>query len=296
MSGTALSGPSQARLARVIAAHAVRESLRRRVLPIALALSTAFLVLYGLGAHFAFGELDAIDPEALVEIDSRELAGATLSGLAMFATLFLGSVVATFLTLGIVRGDAESGLLQPLLARPVARGTVLIARTAAAAALSVAYVVAVFALAALITWIAGDYLPDQLPVALLQLAAAVVVITCISVLVSVYVTSTAQGIVVFMLFGAGLTAGLLGQIGEALDSDSLIDISRIASYALPFEGLYQDGLFALTAETSGATGFLLSLGPFGGAQDAGLGLDLFAALYCVALLAAATSSVRRRDL
>jgi len=38
-------------------------------------------------------------------------------GLAMFATLFLGAVLAVFLTLGVVRGDAESGLLQLIVVR-----------------------------------------------------------------------------------------------------------------------------------------------------------------------------------
>ena len=52
------------------------------------------------------------------------VAGATLLGLAMFATLFLGAILAVFLTLGAVRGDAERGLLQPLLVRPLPRGDV----------------------------------------------------------------------------------------------------------------------------------------------------------------------------
>ena len=46
----------------------------------------------------------------------------------MFATLFLGVVLAVFLTLGAVRGDAERGLLQPLIVRPVGRPTLLLAR------------------------------------------------------------------------------------------------------------------------------------------------------------------------
>ena len=51
----------------------------------------------------------------------------------MFGTLFLGTVLAVFLTLGAVRGDAERGLLQPLLVRPVSRRTLLLGRYAAAA-------------------------------------------------------------------------------------------------------------------------------------------------------------------
>ena len=44
----------------------------------------------------------------------------------MFATLFLGTILAVFLTLGAVRGDAERGLLQPVLVRPLHRRTVLV--------------------------------------------------------------------------------------------------------------------------------------------------------------------------
>ena len=60
-----------------------------------------------------------------VGLDARTVAGATVLGVAMFGTLFLGVVLATFLTLGAVRGDAERGLLQPLLVRPLGRGTYL---------------------------------------------------------------------------------------------------------------------------------------------------------------------------
>ena len=55
-------------------------------------------------------------------VDEQELVGSTLFGLAMFATLFLGAVLAIFLTIGVVRGDAETGLLQPLVVRPLGRG------------------------------------------------------------------------------------------------------------------------------------------------------------------------------
>ena len=54
----------------------------------------------------------------------------------MFGTLFLGAVLAVFLTLGVVRGDAERGLLQPLVVRPLGRATLLLARFLAAAGAS----------------------------------------------------------------------------------------------------------------------------------------------------------------
>ena len=61
----------------------------------------------------------------------------------MFAILFLGTVLAVFLTLGAVRGDAERGLLQPLLVRPLPRRTLLLGRWLGATAVCAPYVVVV---------------------------------------------------------------------------------------------------------------------------------------------------------
>ena len=54
---------------------------------------------------------------------------------------------------------------------------------------------------------------------LLSLAFGVAIIAALSLAGSIVLAATANGIAVFMLFGAGLTAGLLGQIGEGINSD-----------------------------------------------------------------------------
>src|SRR5207247_1520667 len=109
-----------------IAGYGLREALRRKVFAVVLLLTLGFLLLFWLGNHFLFENLSGVQPP--VGIDARAFAGATLFGLAMFGTLFLGVVLAIFLTLGVVRGDAERGLLQPLVVRPVGRVELLVAR------------------------------------------------------------------------------------------------------------------------------------------------------------------------
>ena len=111
-------------------------------------------------------------------------------------------------------------------------------------------------------------------------------------LASVFMTSTAQGIAVFMIFGAGLVAGLLGQIGNALDSENLIEIAEIAIWALPFEALYQHGLYVLSSDQDGITETLVQLGPFGGAQQAAAGLALWSVVYTAAVVGAGGRRVR----
>src|SRR4051794_3218143 len=222
---------------RIIAAFTLRESLRRRVFLVVALLTLAFLGLYGLGTWQLFGELDKNELDT-AGVELGIVAGATLLGLAMFATLFLGTVLAVFLTLGAVRGDAERGLLQPLLVRPVTRRTLLLGRYAAAATVCAGYVVVVFLATAVITRITGGWWPDRIVVPALGLAFAVAILAALSLAGSVFLSATANGIAVFMVFGGGLVAGLLGQIGEALPSGTPPNGAQGASWALPVEGPY----------------------------------------------------------
>jgi ABC-type transport system involved in multi-copper enzyme maturation permease subunit len=285
-----------ARSAATVIALSVQEGVRRRVFLAVLVLTLAFLGLYALGAHFAFRDVDEFAAGEPAILDPHAFTGATIFGLAMFATLFLGAVLAVFLTLGVVRGDAESGLLQPIVVRPIGRTTMLLARFAGAALLSAAYVIVVYLAAWAITEATGHWSPDHLLGPAFGLALGVAIIAALSLLASTLLSVTAQGIVVFMVFGAGLMAGLLAQIGHAINSDSLHTIGRVASWALPFEGLYAAALHGLISGTSGLTGVVLQLGPFGGSESAGPELIGWAFLYLLGVLAVAAFVFSRRDL
>jgi Cu-processing system permease protein len=278
----------------IVAGFALRESVRRRVFVVVALLTVAFLALYGLGTWQIAKDVDELGNTE--GIDGETVAGATLLGLSMFATLFLGAILAVFLTLNAVRGDAERGLLQPLLVRPLPRGTFLLGRYAAAASVCAVYVIIVFLASVVITHVFVDWWPDQVAVPALELAAGVAVIAMLALGGSVVLSSTANGIAVFMIFGAGLTAGLLGQIAEALSSETLTTVARAASWILPFEALYQTALSAITVDTVGFARLAIDLGPFGGAQTYGALLGPYTIAYLAALGVIATWAFRRRDL
>ena len=278
----------------IVAGFALRESVRRRVFVVVALLTVVFLALYGLGTWQAYKSVDAGELDQGVDV--KIVAGAILLGLSMFATLFLGAILAVFLTLGAVRGDAERGLLQPLLVRPLTRGTFLAGRFLAAAAVCVAYVIVVFLASVLITHGFGGWWPDSVLLPAIELAAGVAVLVALALAGSVVLSSTANGIAIFMLFGAGLTAGLLGEIGDALNSHTLSNVAKISSWVLPFEALYQQALAAITQDTVGFTRLAIDLGPFGGARTFGPGLAPYAAAYVIGVGALALWRFRARDL
>jgi Cu-processing system permease protein len=261
----------------VIAQYALQEALRRRVFTVVLALTAGFVGLYALAVWQVFRRVQDIHPPLGIEPKP------------------LGVVLGVFLTLGVVRGDAERGLLQPLLVRPVSRMQLLLGRLLAAVTVCTVYVTLVYTALLLVTGLIGHWWPDRIALPALELAVGVSIVAAVSLLGSVFLSATANGIAVFIVFGSGLVAGLLGSIGEALGSGTLKTASHVVSWALPFEALYQDGLHAITENTAFA-GFILRLGPFGGAHDAGALLGPWVALYAIAVTALALAGFARRDL
>jgi hypothetical protein len=170
----------------VVAGYGFREAVRRKVFAVVLVLTVAFLVLFWLANHYVFADLANIQPPRDVFVDTRTFAGSFLVGLAMFAALFLGVVLAVFLTLGVVTGDAERGLLQPLVVRPVGRPTLLLSRFAGASLVCVGYVLAVYFLAVCIVGLTGRFWPDVVVWPGVELAGGVVIVTGVSCLGSVH--------------------------------------------------------------------------------------------------------------
>jgi Cu-processing system permease protein len=279
----------------IVARHALQEALRRRVVLVIAVLTVVFGALYAWGVSELFEDVSGFeDNEA--GLDATALAGSTIVGLAMFGALFLGAVVATFLTAGAVRGDAERGLLQPMVVRPLGRTPYLLGRFLAAAGVSALYVLLVYAGAVIVVGTIGDWWPEHPVGAALRLAGGAVLVAALALLGSVFLTATANGIAIMMAYGAGLLAGLLGAIGDAVPSKTLQHIADVASWALPFEALYRDALRLLVRDVPGVTGAIVQLGPLGGSHDAGPMLVPWAVIYLGGVLGVAALAFRRRDL
>lgn len=279
-----------------IAKLTLRECVRRRVFLVVPIATVGFLGLYALGNHYAF---ESVRDRANVGggfVDAQVLAGATLVGLSMFMTLFLASALAIFLTFSTIRGDAEQGLLQPVVVRPVARSGLLLGRFVGTSLVSTVYAMFLYAAAVTITWVIGDWHPAPLLPSGLAVVLGVEVVIALSLLGSSIANALPNGIGMFMVYGAGLLAGLLAQLGRALSSPSLETTGRVAAWALPFEALYQAGLYNLTSSTSGVTRVVVQLGPLGGAAAGGWGLAAWSVGYIALVGAVAIAVFARRDL
>jgi ABC-type transport system involved in multi-copper enzyme maturation permease subunit len=280
----------------VVFGYALRESLRRRVFHAGVVLTALFLGLYGLGCSLVNISRHRMGPAGeLVQLNV--LAAATIFGLAVFATYFFGVALAIFLTISAARGDAELGILQAIVVRPLARWQFLLGRLAAAITVAVCYVAIAFTAAVVITDRTLGWTPRQHALVTgLEICAALAVVATVSMFGSVFLSGIANGIGTFMLFGAGLFGGLLGEVGQAIGSHKLETIADVVRVVTPFEWLCQDSLGRLVKGESSITDAVLRLGPFGGSVDPGTAVWLWAGAYVLIVAGAAAFAFSQRDL
>jgi Cu-processing system permease protein len=278
----------------IVARHTFKECARRRLFIVVPIATVVFVFLYALGNHFAFRSFVGVPGSEV--LDTVTLRGASLVGLSMFVTLFLGSSLGIFLTFSAVRGDAETGVLQQLVVRPVARSGLLLGRFIGASIIAASYVAFLYTASVLTTGWIGGWWPESFLLCGITLVAGVMVVIALTLLASCFFTALPTGIVMFMAYGAGLLGGFLGQLGEALRLDTLERVGKITAWVVPFEALFQAGLDLLTRGATGLTRVVVRLGPLGGAEAGGPGLLLWTTAYIALVGAGALYVFSRRDL
>ncbi|MCW2924485.1 MAG: transporter permease subunit [Thermoleophilia bacterium] len=282
---------------RVVMVGGVRDAVRRRLFAVLAVLSVIFVALYATGLTFVWHEAQQ---RALgtndVGIDERIVIASTFTGLALFAIHFLGAVVGAFLVIGTVRGDAELGVLQALLVRPLGRTTYLLGRFAAAAVVAAAYVALMVLACFVVSRVVTGWWPDSPWLAIARMSLASVGLVAVGLLGSVLMASAANGVTTFMVFGLALLGGLLDQLGEGISSPATRHVGQWVLRVFPFEAMYQWALDALTNETVGMERLVVTLGPFGGARSHDWGIVVGQVAFCAVLLTVASWRLRRLDL
>ncbi|MDO9354475.1 MAG: ABC transporter permease, partial [Solirubrobacteraceae bacterium] len=282
----------------LVAGLALSELRHRRSLLVVTVITIAFIALYGWGTFELLDNLDGrTEAQGFDAIETARGAGYFLLGIAVFATFSLASVLAVFTTMSTVKGEAEQGLLQPLLVRPLSRSAIVAGRVVAATIAGGIYSAIVVTGASLLTSAAGGEPPGNLLSVILGLTGAVAVVAAFGVLLSTVFGTAATGMAATMLVSFGFFASLVRQIADqSPNGENVAHWAGIVTDVLGFNALYEGALGSLTDGVGGLTGLALQLGPFGQQRDLADGMVATSVIELLVLIAAATWRLRRLDL
>jgi Cu-processing system permease protein len=271
-----------------IAANTLNEAVRKRVLLATLLFGLAFLLLFGIGISSVNSEL-IHHGAALIE-RRLFLNFAIMAGL--YAVNFLTIMTATFLPVDTLSGEIATGVMQTIAAKPIRRSSIVLGKWGAYWIVIAGYLALMaggtLLLARLLTGITPPHVEQGLPLMLLE---ATVLLT-LSIAGGTRLSTIANGVTVFGLFGLAFLGGWFEQIGTLMENGSARYMGTIASLIMPSEALWQRAAYFMQPPLMRD----LHMTPFSPASLPSVAMVVWAGGYVVAALVFALRWFGRRAL
>lgn len=273
----------------VIARLTLREAVRRKVLWGLLILSAIFLLLYTLGLVFINSELATSGPVP-DRIGGVRTVYNFLMMSGLYAANFLIVMLAVLISVDTVAGEIGSGTVQSIAVKPLARRDILIGKWLGFVILLAMSTLLLVGGVMLMTLLITGYFPPNGLSGLASMFLEALVLLSASLLGGTRLSTLANGVFGFGLFGLAFIGGWIEQIGGYISSSTAQSIGHLASLLMPSEALWRR---ALGEMSEGMNPFKFM---FAGTQTPDAGIWLYALAYAGVLLMVAMGAFQRRDL
>ncbi|MFB5265327.1 ABC transporter permease subunit [Paenibacillus enshidis] len=220
-----------------------KELLRKRVLLLTFLMTVVFLIGFWFIAGAIGGDV-SIDPNNNEGLIQEFTVGMFILMLGFFFASFVLAFLAIFSSFSAIAGEAEQGVMQAMLPRPLPRWKWYIGRWLGYVSLGIIYALILFSL---ILWITDIHAaipqdPAVLVQSFLLFASVVPLLVTVSMFGSGYLTSVANGVVMTMLYGAGWLGGMIGKIAGAIGLEpkplqTLNNVAGILQLIMPADAL-----------------------------------------------------------
>jgi Cu-processing system permease protein len=277
-----------------IARLTFREASRRKILLAALVLGIAFVVIFGLGFHFLIYDLKASGrPTAALEFNE---ASNFLMMAGLYVVNFLTVMMAVLTSVDTLSGEIASGTVHTLVAKPIHRWEIVAGKWIGFAAMLTLYQVLMAGGVLAAIYVQTGYLPPNPAVALALLWLNALLLLTVSLLGGTILSTLANGVLVFGLFGIAFIGGWIEQFGTFLNnpgaSQVAVNIGVITSLLLPSEALWRRAAYEMQSPLVAAVGF----SPFFSSSVPSTAMIVYAGLYLIAAFLLAVRIFNKRDL
>jgi Cu-processing system permease protein len=276
----------------VIARLTFLEAARRKILLAALVLGLVFLVVYGLGFYYIQEEFER-NPNVPSMLARKEILNfLMLAGL--YVVNFMTVMMAVLTSVDTLSGEVASGTIHTLVTKPVRRWEVVLGKWLGFVGMLTLYLLLMAGgVMALVYAVSGYVAPNALRgLGLLWLNA--LLLLNISLLGGTTLSTLANGVLVFGLYGVAFVGGWIEQIGAFpfIQNQTAVNIGIISSLIIPSEALWKRAVFEMQSPLAGIVGST----PFTSSSIPSPLMVEYAALYAAVVLALAVRQFKKRDL
>jgi ABC-type transport system involved in multi-copper enzyme maturation permease subunit len=274
----------------VIARLTFREAGRRKILLAALLLGLVYLAIYGVGYYYVNLEAarSQIGPGLLELNQIRNF----LFMAGLYVVNFLTVMMAVLTSVDTLSGEIASGTVHTLVSKPVQRWEIVVGKWLGFAGMLTLYLLLMAGGTVGLVYIISGYLAPNILRGLGLLWINAVLLLGVSLAGGAILSTLANGVLVFGLFGIAFVGGWIEQIGSFIQNQTAVNVGIISSLLIPSEALWKRAAFEMQSPLVSALGF----SPFSAASMPSQVMVLYGVVYAALALLLAIRLFNRRDL
>ena len=274
----------------VIARLTFREAGRRKILLAAFLLGLVYLAIYGVGFYYVNQETSRSEfGPGLLELNQIRnflfMAG-------LYVVNFLTVMMAVLTSVDTLSGEIASGTIHTLVSKPVRRWEIVVGKWLGFVGMLTLYLLLMAGGTIGLVYAISGYLAPNVLRGLGLLWMNAVLLLGVSLAGGAMLSTLANGVLVFGMFGIAFVGGWIEQIGSFIQNQTAVNIGIISSLLIPSEALWKRAAFEMQSPLVAALGF----SPFTAASMPSNIMVTYGLLYAGLALWLAISLFKRRDL
>lgn len=270
------------------------EALRRKIVLAAVVLGVLFLVIFALGFHYVMADMEKqIYTGNLLAIS--EISNFLLMA-GLYVVNFLTVMMSVLTSVNTLSGEISTGTIQTLVSKPLRRWEIVLGKWLGFAGMLTLYLVLMAGGVMAIIYVISGYTPPNplRGLALLWMNALLMLSVCL--LGGSSLSTMANGVMVFGLFGVSFIGGWIEQIGSFFQnqaaSSTAVNIGIFTSLILPSEAIWKRVVYEIQSPLVASVG----LSPFSSSSVPSMLMIVYSVLYIAGALVLSVYQFSRRDL
>ena len=266
----------------------LREAWRRRIVWIAFLMGLVFLGIFWLGLRDIYNDIETM---RLPANQAQMILGLSLSA-GLYVVNFLIVMMAVLMSVTAVSGEIDSHTIDTLVTKPMHRWEIVLGKWIGYAIILLGYILfMVGGILLIVYWMSG-YIAQNILAGLAIIWLEGLTILSVTILGGTRLSTLANGVLAFMLYGIGFIGGWVEQIGSLLQNETAVDIGIVTSLIMPTEALWRKALALFQSNSLN----MPIAGPFSVGAEPSTQMVVYAIGFTLTLLLLALFSFSNRDL
>ncbi|MFL7890603.1 MAG: ABC transporter permease [Anaerolineales bacterium] len=274
----------------VMARLTFREAARRRILLAALVLGLIYLVIYALGFYYVDQETTRSQfGPGLLELNQIR---SFLFMAGLYVVNFLTSTMVVLTSVDTLSGEIASGTIHTLVSKPVQRWEIVLGKWLGFVGMLSLYLLLMAGGTIVLVYFISDYLAPNVLRGLGLMWMNAVLLLGVSLAGGAVLSTLANGVMVFGMFGIAFVGGWIEQFGSYVQNQTAVNVGIVSSLLIPSEALWKRAAYEMQSPIVSALG----ISPFTAASMPSLLMVIYGMIYAILALLLAVRLFSRRDL